>query len=207
MAYWNEILIYTQSIGTLEFLGLIFGLINVILLIRQNIMTWPAGLVYIFISFIIFWQYQLYGDFILHILFLVLNIYGWWNWKNGRKEELELIVSKLDTKEHGILIVITVFGIFLFGYLLSNINLIWTGIEAASVPYWDATTSILSVTGIWLMAKKKIENWYYWLVVDILASGIYFYKGIYFYSFLYGIYILLAVIGYLAWKKSYDKIE
>ena len=74
----------------------------------------------------------------------------------------------------------------------------------ASLPYWDSATSVLSVTGMWLTTKKKIENWYYWLIVDILATGIYMYKELYFYGILYFVYIFLAVAGYMAWKNSLE---
>ena len=72
----------------------------------------------------------------------------------------------------------------------------------ASLPYWDSTTSVLSITAMWLTAKKKIENWVIWLVVDLLATGIYYYKGLYFYCILYLVYIGMAVAGYLSWRKS-----
>jgi nicotinamide mononucleotide transporter len=99
---------------------------------------------------------------------------------------------------------ISFIGIFLFAKFLIYLPHIFLDIEAASLPYWDSTTSILSVTGMWLTAKKKIENWYYWLLVDVLATGIYFYKDLYFYSLLYFIYIGLAVAGYVAWRRSFD---
>jgi nicotinamide mononucleotide transporter len=72
----------------------------------------------------------------------------------------------------------------------------------ASLPYWDSTTTILSFTGMWLTARKKIENWVFWFIVDIIATGVYFYKGIYFYAFLYMIYIGMAVSGFITWKKA-----
>ena len=84
---WQEIISYASHIDFLELLGLIFGLVCVWLLIRQNIYTWPAGIIYVLISLVIFWRIQLYGDFILHIFFLILNIYGWYFWAFGKKKE------------------------------------------------------------------------------------------------------------------------
>ena len=198
---WNEIIEYAVHIEKLELAGLFFGLLAVWFLIKQNILTWPAGIIYIFISFVIFWRIQLYGDFILHIFFLILNIYGWYYWKNGNKEE-EPEVSSYSLKTNLIIAFFTLIGVFVFGVFLQNLPLFFTDLTPASLPYWDATTSILSVTGMWLTTRKKIENWYYWLLVDIIASIIYVYKGIYFYSFLYAVYIIMAVWGYLEWKKS-----
>lgn len=194
---------YAKSINALELSGLIFGLLCVYFLIKQNILTWICGIIYVLISFVIFWQARLYGDFILHIFFLVLNIYGWYAWINGQGDQGELQVSYMTKKSSIITMLISIVGIILFAQFLIHLPNILLDIEAASLPYWDSTTSILSVTGMWLTTKKKIENWYYWLLVDVLATGIYFYKDLYFYSLLYFIYIGLAVAGYIAWRRSF----
>ena len=199
----QDILNYALSIDLYELSGLIFGILAVWYLIKESILTWPAGILYVLVSFVVFWKIQLYGDLLLHVIFLVLNIYGWYFWVFGKKEnEEELPITTYSLNQNLIVLLISIVGIWGFGFFLANINTIWSHIPPAALPYWDSTTSILSVTGIWLMTKKKLENWYYWFVVDVLACGIYFYKGIYFYSFLYGVYIAMAVSGYLAWKKS-----
>lgn len=206
--FWSEVVGYASQINFLEFLGLVFGLLAVWYLIKQNILTWPAGIIYVFISFVIFWKIQLYGDFILHIFFLILNIYGWYYWLRGKKEdEDELPVTTFNLKSNLKIATVTLAGVGIFGYFLEQLHYIIDGLEPAALPYWDATTSILSVTGMWLTTRKKIENWYYWLVVDILATGIYIYKGIYFYALLYFIYIFLVASGLIAWRKSMKEIQ
>jgi len=198
---WQEIIKYASDMSMLEFGGLAAGLLCVFFLIRQNILTWPFGILYVLISFVVFWQARLYGDFILHIVFLILNIYGWYSWIKGKQED-DLPIKNLNAKSGILTILLTGVGIWLFAQFLIRLPHIFEGIESAALPYWDSTTSILSVTGMWLTARKFIDNWYYWLVVDVLATGIYFYKGIYFYSFLYFVYIGMAIAGYLAWRKS-----
>ncbi|SMD31707.1 nicotinamide mononucleotide transporter [Reichenbachiella faecimaris] len=199
----QEILSYALSIDLYEFFGLVFGLLAVWYLIKESILTWPAGILYVIVSFVVFWKIQLYGDLLLHLIFLVLNIYGWYFWVFGKKKnEKELPITTYSLMQNAYILLLSIMGILGFGYFLAHIHFVWSHIPPAALPYWDSTTSILSVTGIWLMTKKKLENWYYWFIVDVLACGIYFYKGIYFYSFLYGIYIAMAVSGYLAWKKS-----
>ena len=198
----HQVLDYATHLSLLEFLGLFFGLLCVYFLIKQNILTWICGIIYVLISFVVFWQARLYGDFLLHIIFLVLNIYGWIEWTRNRSSNGKLSVSTLSLRDSFVTGACCLIGIILFAQLLIiGPNLI-EGMKPASLPYWDSTTSILSVAGIWLTAKKKLENWYYWLIVDILATGIYYYKGIYFYSVLYFVYIGMAISGYLAWKKS-----
>lgn len=200
---FEEIISYALGIDLYEFVGLIFGLLSVWYLIRESVLTWPAGILYVLVSFVVFWKIQLYGDLLLHVVFLILNVYGWYYWVFGKPaNEQDLPITTYAAPQNATILLLSCLGIVGFGYFLSNVHLIWTHMAPAALPYWDATTSILSVTGIWLMSKKKLENWYYWFVVDVLACGIYFYKGIYFYSFLYGVYIAMAVAGYLAWKKS-----
>lgn len=201
--FFEEAINYANGIDILELLGLIFGLLAVWFLIKQSILTWPSGIIYILISFVIFWKIQLYGDFLLHVFFLVLNIYGWYYWIRAKKSEAEEVpVSTFNPKVNLLLLAGTALGVVVFGWILQSLPKMVEGMEPAALPYWDATTSILSVTGMWLTTRKKIENWYYWLAVDVLATGIYIYKGIYFYALLYFIYIGLAIWGYLAWRKS-----
>ncbi|MEN8248740.1 MAG: nicotinamide riboside transporter PnuC [Bacteroidota bacterium] len=204
--FWSEVVRYASQIDMLELAGLIFGLLAVWFLIKQNIYTWPSGIIYVFISFVIFWRIRLYGDFILHIFFLVLNVYGWYYWTRGRKkDEEELPVTTCTFKNSLLIGIASVAGIIVFGYFLEHLPDFIEDLEPAALPYWDATTSILSVTGMWLTTRKKIENWYYWIIVDVLATVIYIYKGIYFYSILYGVYIIMAYSGLMAWRKSMEK--
>lgn len=203
--FWQELSAYAVQIDILELSGLVFGLLAVYFLIKENIRTWPIGIIYVLISFVIFWQQRLYGDLILHVFFLILNIYGWYYWIAGKKKnEEELPVTRTSSSLMLKVLLASGIGIFIFGYFLDNIHIIWPDLGEAAVPYWDSTTSILSVTAMWLQARKKVENWIFWFFVDVLATGIYVYKGIYFYAALYGIYIFLAIAGYLAWKKSMD---
>ena len=182
---------------------MIFGLLAVLFLIKENILTWPCGIIYVLVSFVVFAKARLYGDFILHIFFFVLNIYGWIYWTRKRPSTADSVSITTLTLRDGIgSLVLSFFGIFLFAQFLISLPNWIQDVPPAALPYWDSTTSILSVTGMWLTARKKIENWYYWLAVDILATGIYYYKELYFYSLLYCVYIGMAIAGYLAWRKS-----
>ncbi len=191
----QEAFSYASSFNFLDFIGLVFGLLCVWFLIRQNMLTWPTGIVYVLISLVIFIQAKLYADFILHVIFLILNIYGWYYWKHPSKKDTQVPVTRTAAGSFGFLLLLSAGLIYLTGHLLATYT-------DASVPYWDSTTSVLSVVAMWLTAKKKIENWALWLVVNILATGIYFYKGIYFYCILYLVYIGMAIAGYISWRKS-----
>ena len=199
----NDIIGSLQGFSALEFAGLVFGVINVLLLIREDIRNWIFGILYILVSFVIFWQSRLYGDFILHVIYLVLNIYGWYNWTKP-KEQNQLSVTTQSTRNRIVWVLVSVVGVLFFAQFLLVLPTIFPNLDPPSLPYWDSTTTMLSVTAMWLTAQKKLESWVYWLVVDVLATGIYFYKELYFYSLLYFIYIAFAVMGYRAWLKSYQ---
>ncbi len=192
----REITHYAVNMQILEFLGFLFGLLCVFFLILRHVLTWPLGIAYVLVSLVVFYQEKLYADFVLHIFFLVMNIYGWYYWVNGKKStEVEVPVTTIGLKYWIGLLVLSVIGVWFWGFTLTNYT-------DASLPYWDSTTTVLSFAAMWLTARKKIENWILWLVVDILATGIYFNKGIYFYCLLYLIYIGMAIAGYLSWKRS-----
>ena len=124
-------------------------------------------------------------------------------WTKGKKGDKPNVPVTHTSISRGVfLIVITFIGIFLFAQFLIHIPDFFSGMEPAALPYWDSTTSILSVTAMWLTARKKIDNWYYWFAVDVLATCIYLHKELYFYAFLYFLYIGMAIAGYLAWRKT-----
>jgi nicotinamide mononucleotide transporter len=185
------------TISSLELAGVFFGLIAVWLLIKQNIWTWPFGIFYIAISLYIFYASKLYADFALHIFYLFMHLYGWVYWlKTDTEKNLKASISRESQKMLLFLLVLSLIGIFVSGYLLVRFS-------DADLAYWDSTTSILSLSAMWLQSRKRIECWGLWLFVDIIAAGVYFYKGIFFYSLLYTIYIGMAVLGFKTWQKSY----
>ena len=183
--------------NAIEIFGLFTGTLSIALLIKQDIRTWPVGIAYTLASLYIFFTAKLYADFALHILFLIMSFYGWYNWSQGNKElNSELPVSSESKK-------VLIFSITICSFLIifsSNLFIVYTD---ADLPYWDNTTSILSVLAIWLQSRKKIESWLFWLTIDILSVGIYFYKELYFYSLLYSIYVVMAFLGYVTWLESY----
>lgn len=177
-----------------EKIGFVFGLLAVWYLIKESVLTWPAGIIYCLVSFYVYWNAKLYQDFLLTIFFLVMNIYGWYIWKNPPKHAEELPITNVKTKNMAIILLVSFVLIGIFGYSFNRFT-------DASLPYWDATTTVLSLSAMFMTAQKKIENWILWFVVDVVASSLYFYKGLYFYSVLYFVYLAMAVAGYINWRK------
>lgn len=195
--FWPSIIDYITHLKTLEFIGLVSGLLCVWFLIKDKVLTWPFGILYVLCSFVVFYQAKLYADLILHVFFLVMNVYGWYYWVVGKpKKDQELPISTATLPLLGGLTVFGLIGALALGYLLNQFT-------DADLPYWDSAVTIYSLLAMWLTARKKLENWYFWLAIDILATWIYVRKGIYFYALLYGVYIAMAIAGMLSWSKIY----
>ena len=195
----HEAINNASEFNLLGFAGMVFGLLCVWFLIKQNILTWPTGIVYVLISLVIFIKAKLYADFILHVFFLALNVYGWYYWvTSANRSEGQVPVTRTKGLQMAGLLILSVVGAYVSGRLL-------IAFTDASLPYWDSATSILSISAMWLTAKKKLENWIIWLAVDVLATGIYYYKGLYFYCILYLVYTGMAIAGYLSWHRSMNQ--
>ncbi len=198
----------------IEFFGTIFNVWCVWLVAKNNILTWPVGIVGIVLFLFLFWQIRLYSDFIEQIYYFVMSIYGWWMWTNPGKtrkaeKENELKISR-SSKNVGIAYFVAILiATAVMGYIMSNIDVYFPQYfpEPASLPYPDAFTTVMSFAATILMAKKKIECWYLWVLVDIIGIALYFEKDVVFISILYVAFLMLAVKGYLNWKKEIQNYE
>ncbi len=194
--FFIESLRYIQAINGIEFAGLVFGLLAVYWLIKENILTWPAGIIYCLVTLFVFWNAKLYQDFVLTLFFFIMNIYGWFSWSNQKDDKHSLAISTTSKTTWSILILIAVLYSISTGLLFKNFT-------DASLPFADATTTGISFIAMWMTARKKIENWWLWFLVNILSTIIYAIKGIHFYVLLYFVYIFLAILGYMNWRKLY----
>ncbi|MCH8256692.1 MAG: nicotinamide mononucleotide transporter [Proteobacteria bacterium] len=185
------------AINLFELAGLLSGLLCVWLLIRQSIWTWPIGLVYSLVSLVVFMQTKLYSEFGLHIYYAVMNAYGWYYWSRADAQDSSgsLPVTRINRVTGYILLALVALGI----PLLAELMLQFTDADMA---YADSTITIMSFTAMWMTARKLIENWYVWLLVDIIATIVYIIKGIELYAVLYGVYIGMAVAGLIAWRAT-----
>lgn len=190
----NAVVGYAAS-NQLEALGALAGLVCVWCLMRQNIWTWPFGLVYAFISIYLFWQQSLYGQLALHVYFVVMNAYGWYYWLYGKREEGDLLVSSTPWPTFA-----WVLGLAVLGSLLLAVG--FGHFTDSQWPYLDFPLTVLSVAAMWLQAQKKIENWWFWIVVDVAYVGMFWVTANYFYLLLYLIYVPMAIEGLRLWQRS-----
>jgi nicotinamide mononucleotide transporter len=134
----------------------------------------------------------------LQAVYVILMIYGWYYWLHGDKNQKEIPVSKLGIKALSIWPSIAIIGTLIWGYLMGTFT-------DAAVPYGDAFTTVTSLIAQWLMTRKKLEAWIFWVAVNIVASGIYWYKDLHLTSGLYAVFLVLAIIGWFSWKKLLRK--
>lgn len=179
----------------IEGAAVVFGLICVWLTVRQNIWCWPTGLVQVALYIFIFYQVKLYSDLILHLVYVGLQIYGWYHWLHGGKNRAPLPVSTLGSRSRIAWPLLVIAGTSGWGYLMANFT-------DAAVPYGDAFTTVASLIAQWLMVRKRLESWLFWIAVDVVAIGIYWHKSLYLTSGLYAVFLVLATIGWFEWRKT-----
>jgi nicotinamide mononucleotide transporter len=186
-----------ESFSILELIGTVFGIAGVWLTVKENIFCFPAGIVNVVLYAILFFNSKLYADASLQVVYVILLIYGWYQWSVGKKEDEELPVTKTSLGSLFILFFLCLALTIIIGSLFKYYT-------DASLPYVDSLTTSMSLIAQWMIARKKIENWLLWIAADIIYVGMYLFKNLYLTSILYFIFIVLAVIGYRQWKKDLE---
>ncbi len=177
-----------------EIIGAVLGVIGVALMIRQNIWGWPVGLVQVAVYAWVFFGAALYSDAILQAAFFLIQAYGWWHWWRGRTPAQELPVTRLGTAGTA--------GAVVAGAVLTAGWGTFMRTTDAALPYWDAFILVFSLIAQWLQARKKLENWAGWLIVNTVAIGVFWIKDLRLTAGLYVIFWLMALWGWRAWRRS-----
>ena len=183
----------------IEIVGFITGVLGIYLTLKEKIWCFPIGIINVLLSMVLFFSQNLYADALQQIVYLILLIYGWLKWFSNTKDK-EIKISKLYIREIVFLLIIACFTSLLLGYILAQYT-------DASFPWLDSSATSISFVAQWIIAKKKIENWIFWMIVNITYIGIYLNKNLYLYSLLFLVYFILAIWGYLEWKKQLDTYE
>lgn len=179
----------------LEYIAVVFGIGSVIFSRLENILVYPVGIINTGIYIYLYITHGLYADASVNFYYTVMSIIGWRMWARKKEGSRVLIITKSDFK--GWLSASLLFCIF---WLV--LYLVLTNFTDSTVPLADAFTSAAAFTGMWLMNKKKIENWIWWIITDIASIPLNFYKHLVFTSFQYLVFLLLACMGYLTWQKK-----
>lgn len=184
-----------QQTTIIEVIAVVFGLLSVWYSARVNILVYPTGIVSVVIYVYICLVAGLYADMAINVVYFIMSVYGWDNWLRPQKNKLQLPVRYAGMQLNLIAAFLTVVLFVLFRFILLSYT-------DSNVPSVDAFTTAVFMVGMWLMATKRVENWIYWIAGDVVSIPLYFYKGLVLSSFQYLVFLVLAVMGYIAWRKE-----
>lgn len=184
----------------IEIAGAILGLLYIFFSIRQHILTWPTGLFTSLLYIAVFFQSGFYADMGLQVYYVVISIYGWYYWLKGGQNKTNASENQVPVKKTPrkvlLLSLLVTSGIY---FIILFILLRFTD---STVPYMDSLTTALSIMATWMLARKYIEHWLVWIFVDFVSAGLYIYKELWPTVVLFVVYTVMAVLGYLEWKKD-----
>jgi nicotinamide mononucleotide transporter len=179
----------------IEIVGAVLGLAFLYLEIKENKWLWPVGILTSVLYIYVFFVEKLYADMSLQFYYVFMSIYGWVLWSKGVNAQNKFPVISLKRGLFIILFFVSVLIYVLISYVLVNFT-------DSTVPYWDAFTTALSIVATWMLAKKILEQWLVWVVVNAVSLALYIYKGMYPTTVLFFFYTVLAAVGYIKWKKE-----
>lgn len=184
----------------LEFIGVFFGFLSVYYSKRENILVFPTGIISTAIFVYILLVYGLLGDMLINAYYFTMSIVGWYVWTRKVDETHFVPITSTTSKEKK-------YSLLLFLSTLVFVSLVYWYFDKFNnwTAYVDTFTTGIFFVGMWLMAKKKLENWVYWIIGDVISVPLYWYKGLIFTSLQYFLFTVIAIYGYLAWKKSLNK--
>lgn len=187
--------------SALEWIAVITGVMSVWFSMKENILVYPTGIISVLIYVYLTFQYKIYADMGVNAYYFVVSVYGWYYWTHtGSAEEKQVPVTINNKNENWIAA-----GIFLGS--LGILYIVLHHFTDSDIAFWDALTTAFAISGMWLMARKKLENWIAWIITDLISIPLYFYKGLILTSFQFLFFTVLAFAGYFAWKKSYQNTQ
>jgi nicotinamide mononucleotide transporter len=196
----TEVLTTWMWENKIELIGALLGLLYILFSIRQHILTWPTGLFTSLLYIAVFYRSGFYADMGLQVYYAGISIYGWYYWLKGGKSGSNVSREHVPVKRMpknmiwGSIIVTVVLYLIILGILLYFTD--------STVPYMDSLTTALSITATWMLARKIIEHWLVWIFVDMVSAGLYVYKELWPTVILFAVYTVMAVLGYIEWKKD-----
>ncbi|MDB4601010.1 nicotinamide riboside transporter PnuC [Flavobacteriaceae bacterium] len=183
----------------LEITGVVFGLLSVWYSKNNNILVFPTGMISTSIFIYLLYKWVLLGDMLINVYYFIMSIYGWYIWTR-KKHDIETPITRVSSNEKK-------FGLIIFLSSLVFVYLVYVYFDkwGTITSYIDNLTTAIFFVGMWLMAKRKIENWIFWIIADIISIPLYFYKGFTFTSLQYLIFTFIAIAGYYKWKNILNK--
>ena len=190
---------YSNVDISLELIAVFFGLLSVWFSKNNNVLVYPTGIINTSIFVYLLVKWELLGDMIINVYYFLMSIYGWYYWTRKPHNHEYTPITKIKEADIKIILIIIISSTLFVSYLYSFFDK-WSGL----VSYIDILTTAIFFVGMWLMARRKIESWFFWILGDVISVPLYFVKGLAFSSFQYLIFTLIAVAGYYKWKSIYN---
>ena len=187
---------YTLTHTLLELFAVTMNIFSVIYAKRNSILVYPTGLIGTGIFVYILYNFSLLGDMIINFYFVMMSIYGWYYWSQKKNGEVLHNVSRTSTKEYYFILMLGIISLLSI-YTIYNFYDKWDSWTA----YVDTITTAIFFVAMYLMARRKVESWIFWIIGDLITIPLYFYKGLTISSIQYLIFLILAILGYISWKK------
>ena len=180
--------------GNLEIIATLLGVANIVLLVRRSAWNYAFGLAMVALYTPIFVQVKLYSDALLQLFFFVVQLYGWWNWLRGQMETGDVVVERLGASGRIVwaLVVLPAWALWSFGMHRFTDTL---------YPFWDGAVAALSIAAQVMLARRYIENWVLWIVVDVIAVSLYLTRGLMLTAGLYLLFLVMSVWGLIEWRR------
>jgi nicotinamide mononucleotide transporter len=184
-------------VNKIELLGAILGILYIRFSIRQNIFTWPTGILTSALYIVVFFNSALYAAMGLQLYYVAISVYGWFYWLSGKKSDNKSLLP-VQTATKRLWLKISVISILLYLVIL----FVLIRFSDSDVPFLDSLTTTFSIIATWMLARKYIENWVIWIFVDFVSIGLYIYKSLWPTVILFVVYTVMAFFGYIEWKKD-----
>ncbi len=183
-----------------EITAVVLALVYLVLAIRENIACWFAAILSTSIYIVLMYQAGLYMESALQVFYIAMAVYGWYSWKHGEGPNHSLLVSSWPLRRHTAPLVSILLLTLASGFLLSRYS-------NAAMPYLDSFTTWGAIVTTWMVARKIIQNWHYWFIIDSVSVYLYISRGLWLTALLFVLYLLLIVVGYRKWRQSMDAVH
>jgi nicotinamide mononucleotide transporter len=185
-----------SNISWTEIGAVVFAIAYLVLAIRQNVLCWPAALISVTLSLVLFYEAKLYMEAALQVFYIAMAIYGWYQWRRGGAGHSGVKITLWSKRTHALVIAAVIVLSVGFGAILAART-------DAALPYADSFTTIGALVATYMVTKKVLENWAYWFVLDSVAVFVYVARDLYLYALLFVLYLVLIVIGYRRWRRDF----
>jgi nicotinamide mononucleotide transporter len=187
-----------------EFIAVVFGLLSVWYAKQEKILVYPTGIISVVIYVFLCYNVKLYADAGINLFYFVMSVYGWYNWAI-KKDQPVLHISECSRKDWMFSAVLFILSLVVIVVLLKIFKKNDPEYWSTLVPYIDTFVTSVFIVGMWMMARKKIENWILWIIGDVISIPLFIYKGLAFTGFQFLVFLVLAVMGFISWRKTLKK--